>query len=78
MRYHESVNIPYCGESDPDDPDDQETNGLSCETEDYSDCIVSFDNMNNAHHTLLHWHNKFGHAEFGFLINLASKFYLTK
>ena len=64
--------LPYCKECDPNDHNKTiSDNSNSCKT-----CNISFNNLDNAQRTLLHWHNKLDHMGFSQIKDLAKKGYL--
>ena len=72
--YHEPVTLPFCGDCDPD----QKDLGQSCKNKECENCTVSFDSLDNAQRTLLHWYNKLDHMGFNQIRNLARRGFLPK
>ena len=74
-RHHKAVNIPFCDECEPSQ---ENTKRRTCEDVDRNDCKVSFDNLDNAQITLLHWHSKLDHMGFNALKDLCHKVVLPQ
>ena len=71
-RYHEPVNIPCCGNCDPDDAEQSQ----ACKDSECKYCMVSFDNLDNTQRLLLHWHTKLDHMGFNHLKDLTKHGFL--
>ena len=71
IRYHEPVNILFCGNCYPD----QDEQCQICDDSECKDCTVYFDNLDNAQRLLLYWHSKIDHVGFNQIKDLAKMVY---